>query len=259
MANSARLSSRCEVRLHRAGSVIKGLPTLTALKRELAQAGDQRIARNPIWFKTGKGQYGHGDQFIGVRIPILRTISRKYHHLKLPEIAKLLRSRIHEYRYAALLILVSQYEDGDSDARQKVFDFYLKHTRYVNNWDLVDTSAPNIVGEHLVHRSRRVLYRLAESPILWERRIAMVATWAFIQRGDLEDTFGIANRLLADKHDLIHKAMGWMLREAGVYSRPRMIAFLKRHYLRMPRTALRYAIEHLPGVRRKKALSGIFV
>jgi 3-methyladenine DNA glycosylase AlkD len=240
-------------------SVIPRLPTLTALKRELAQAGDPIRARNPIWFKTGKGEYGQGDHFIGVRIPTLRTISRKYYHLELPEIDKLLRSRIHEYRYAALLILVSQYEAGDPHVRQKVFDFYLAHTQHVNNWDLVDTSAPNIVGEHLVHRSRRVLYRLADSPVLWERRIAMVATSAFIQRGDLEDTFGIANCLLGDNHDLIHKAIGWMLREAGVCAPTRMLAFLKRHYSRMPRTALRYAIEHLPAARRKKALKGIFV
>jgi 3-methyladenine DNA glycosylase AlkD len=198
-------------------------PTLTALKRQLTLSGDAQRARNPIWFKTGKGEYGEGDKFIGVSVPALRAISRKYRHLKLPEIQKLLRSRIHEYRYAALLILVSQYETGDPRTQQKVFDFYLGHTRYVNNWDLVDTSAPYIVGEHLVHRSRRPLYRLAES------------------------------------HDLIHKAIGWMLREAGVQSRPSLLAFLKRHYSRMPRTALRYAIEHLPKVQRKKALQGHFV
>jgi 3-methyladenine DNA glycosylase AlkD len=234
-------------------------PTLTALKRQLTLSGDVQRARNPIWFKTGKGEYGEGDKFIGVSVPALRAISRKYRHLKLPEIQKLLRSRIHEYRYAALLILVSQYETGDPRTQQKVFDFYLGHTRYVNNWDLVDTSAPYIVGEHLVHRSRRPLYRLAESPVLWERRIAMIATFAFIERGDLKDTFAIANRLLGDKHDLIHKAIGWMLREAGVQSRPSLLAFLKRHYSRMPRTALRYAIEHLPKVQRKKALQGHFV
>jgi 3-methyladenine DNA glycosylase AlkD len=239
-------------------SLMDRVPTLSALKRELSRAGDPQRARNPIWFKTGKGDYGESDRFIGVRTPALRIISGKYRHLKAPEIEKLLKSQIHEYRYAALLILVFQYEAGDSDTRQKVFDFYLDHTRYINNWDLVDSSAPNIVGEHLVSRSRRVLYRLAESPILWERRIAMVATFAFLSRGDLKDTFGIANCLLGDKHDLIHKAIGWMLREAGVHSRPRLIAFLKRHYSRIPRTALRYAIEHLPKVRRKKVLQGLF-
>jgi 3-methyladenine DNA glycosylase AlkD len=240
-------------------SVMTRLPNLTTLKRKLTQSGDPQRARNPIWFKPGKGEYGEGDKFIGVRIPALRAIAHKYHHLKLPEIEKLLRSRIHEYGYAALLILVSQYEAGDPRTREKVFDFYLGHTQYINNWDLVDTSAPYIIGEHLVHRSRRLLYRLAESPVLWGRRIAMVATFAFIERGDLKDTFGIANCLLADKHDLIHKAIGWMLREAGVYSRPSMIAFLKRHYSRMPRTALRYAAEHLPEIRPQMALRGLFV
>jgi 3-methyladenine DNA glycosylase AlkD len=238
--------------------VITRLATLAALKRELTLAGDPQRARSPIWFKTGKGEYGEGDRFIGVRTPILRAIAGQYHHLGLPEIEKLLKSRIHEYRYAGLLILVSQYEAGDTDSRQKVFDFYLGHTRYINNWDLVDTSAPNIVGEHLVHRSRRVLYRLADSSVLWERRIAMVATSAFIVRGDLKDTLNIAKRLLADKYDLIHKAIGWMLREAGDRSRSKMIVFLNRNYPQMPRTALRYAIEHLPEAQRKRILKGLF-
>jgi 3-methyladenine DNA glycosylase AlkD len=156
------------------------------------------------------------------------------------------------------LILVNQYQTGNKRERQGIFDFYLKHTSSVNNWDLVDTSAPYIVGEHLVQGSRRVLYRLAKSQDLWERRIAMVATSAFIKRGDLKDTFGIAERLLDDHHDLIHKAMGWMLREAGDVSRSEMMGFLKRHYSRLPRTALRYAIEHLPEHRRKRTLKGLF-
>jgi len=138
------------------------------------------------------------------------------------------------------------------------FSFYLNHTRCMNNWDLVDTSAPYILGEHLIFRPRRILYCLAESSNLWERRIAMVATAAFIDRGDLKDAFAIAARLLADKRDLIHKAIGWMLREAGKHSRAEMIDFLKRNYSRMPRTALRYAIEHLPEAQRKRALKGLF-
>jgi 3-methyladenine DNA glycosylase AlkD len=233
--------------------------TPALLKRELTRAGDPRRAGNPIWFKTGKGEYGEFDRFIGVRVPKLRAIAQKYRCLKLAEIEELLRSRIHEYRYAALVILVSQYDAANSSTRKKVFDFYLGHTRYIDNWDLVDTSAPYIIGEHLVHRSRRILYRLAASPVLWERRIAMVATSTFILRGDLEDTFGIAERLLTDKHDLIHKAIGWMLRETGDCSRRKMIKFLKHNYSRLPRTTLRYAIEHLPEVQRKRALSGLFV
>ena len=235
-------------------------PTLAALKRELAQAADPARAGNPIWFKTGKGGYAEGDRFIGVVVPMQRAIAEKYHDLKLDEIEKLLASCIHEYRYTALLILVAQYQSGDASNRQRVFDFYLKHTHRFNNWDLVDTSASYsyIVGEHLVLRSRRVLYSLAKSSDLWERRIAMVATAAFIDKGDLHDTFAIAAQLLTDKHDLIHKAVGWMLREAGTHSRAQMIDFLKRNYSRMPRTALRYAIEHLPQAQRKRALKGLF-
>jgi 3-methyladenine DNA glycosylase AlkD len=237
---------------------MKGTPTLAALKRELAQASDPTRARNRLWFKTGKGEYGEGDKFIGVSVPTQRTIATKYPHLTLDEIEKLLESRIHEHRYTGLLILVAQYQSGDACTQQKVFDFYLRSTRHINNWDLVDTSAPYIVGEHLFSRSRRALYRLAKSLDLWERRIAMVATAAFIDRGDLNDTFAIATQLLADKHDLIHKAIGWMLREAGTHSRAQMIDFLKHNYSRMPRTALRYAIEHLPQAQRKKVLRGLF-
>ena len=232
--------------------------TLSALKRELARAADPHHAGSLAWFKTGKGEYGEGDKFISVSVPAQRAIAKKYSHLELDEIEKLLASPIHEHRYTALRILVARYEAGDAAVRQRVFNFYLHHTRCINNWDLVDTSAPYIVGEHLVPRSRRVLYRLAESPSLWERRIAMVATAAFINRGDLKDTFAIAARLLGDEHDLIHKATGWMLREAGTQSRPELIRFLKRNYSRIPRTALRYAIEHLSKAQRKKALKGIF-
>jgi 3-methyladenine DNA glycosylase AlkD len=156
------------------------------------------------------------------------------------------------------LILVAWYEAGNAATKQSVFDFYLNHTRCINNWDLVDTSAPYIVGEHLVSRSRSALYRLAESPNLWERRISIVATAAFISRGDLKDTFSIASRLLDDEHDLIRKAIGWMLREAGTQSRAKLIVFLRRNYSRMPRTTLRYAIEHLPEAQRKRGLEGRF-
>jgi 3-methyladenine DNA glycosylase AlkD len=239
-------------------SVMKRASTIAALKRELAQAAHLCRPGNLAWFKTGKGEYAEGDRFIGVRVPSQRAIAEKYYDLELGAIEKLLGSRIHEHRYTALLILVAQYQAGDAATKERVFDFYLKHTRCINNWDLVDTSAPYIVGEHLVSRSRRVLHRLAKSPDLWERRIAIVATAAFIDRGDLKDTFAMASRLLADRHDLIHKAIGWMLREAGTHSRAQMIRFLRRNYSRMPRTALRYAIEHLPEAQRKRALRGLF-
>jgi 3-methyladenine DNA glycosylase AlkD len=229
------------------------------LKRELATAADPDRGGNRAWFKTGKGEYAEGDKFIGVAMSTQRIIAEKYAHLTLDEIEKLLQSRIHEHRFTGLLILVARYEVGDAGSRETVFDFYLRHTRCINNWDLVDTSAPYIVGEHLVGRSRRVLYRLCKSAEWWERRIAMVATAAFIDRGDLKDTFSIAARLLADEHDLVHKAIGWMLREAGTHSRARLIGFLKHNYSRMPRTALRYAIEHFPEAQRKRALKGLFV
>jgi 3-methyladenine DNA glycosylase AlkD len=237
---------------------MKRRSTLAALRRELGKAADPKRAGHPIWFKTGKGEYGEGDKFIGVSVPVQRAIAAKYSHLELDEIEKLLESRIHEHRYSGLLILVAQYEAGDAATKQRVFDFYLKHTRCVNNWDLVDTSAPYIVGEHLISRSRRVLYRLAKSSEWWERRIAIIATAAFIDRGDLKHAFAIASQLLSDKHDLIHKAVGWMLREAGKHSQARLIAFLKRNYSRIPRTALRYAIEHFPEAERQKALRGSF-
>jgi 3-methyladenine DNA glycosylase AlkD len=242
-----------------ANSARKRAPTLADLTRELAQVGDPERARNLAWFfKTGRGEYAEGDQFIGITVPVQRVLAKKYRHLKLKDIEKLLESGEHEHRFTGLLILVAQYQAGDSAAKQAIFEFYLQHTSAINNWDLVDTSAPYILGEHLVSRSRRILYQLAKSPNLWERRIAMVSTAAFIRRGDLKDAFAIANRLLADKHDLIHKAVGWMLREAGKQSRPAIIDFLHRNYAEMPRTALRYAIEHLPEAERKRALKGLF-
>jgi 3-methyladenine DNA glycosylase AlkD len=236
----------------------KRIPTLAALKRELSRASDRERMRTLTWYKAGKGEYAEHDKFIGVSWPKLRGIAANYHHLKLAEIDTLLNSPIHEYRFTALLILVARYQDGDGRMRGKIFDFYLNHTHRINNWDLVDISASFIVGEHLVRKSRRILYCLAQSSELWERRIAMVATSAFIQRGDLKDTFALAKHLLGDSHDLIQKAIGWMLREAGKHSRARMIDFLKRNYSQMPRTTLRYAIEHLPQVQRKRALQGLF-
>jgi 3-methyladenine DNA glycosylase AlkD len=231
---------------------------LAALKRELAQAALGNRAGSLAWFKTGRGDFGEGDKFIGVRVPTQRAIAANYRHLGLDTIETLLQSPVHEHRFTGLLILVAQYERGDESTRRRIFRFYLDHTHGINNWDLVDVSAPGIVGEHLVSRPRRVLYRLAKSPDLWERRIAMVATAAFIDRGDLKDTFAIAAGLLADDHDLIHKATGWMLREAGKHSRSQLMDFLRRNYPRIPRTTLRYAIEHLAEAQRKNALRGLF-
>ncbi|MCU1339483.1 MAG: putative alkylation repair enzyme [Bryobacterales bacterium] len=229
---------------------------LSDLKKELAAAADPERARNMAWFlKTGKGQYGHGDRFIGLTVPAMRRIAHRYIHLSLSDVGKLLASPIHEHRSTALEILVAQYERGNQPA---IFDFYLKHTNFVNNWDLVDGSAPYIVGQHLLTRPRRILYRLAKSRNLWERRIAIISTLAFIRAGEIEDTFAIAKLLLADDHDLIHKAVGWMLREAGKQSAPALLSFLKENYLALPRTTLRYAIERFPTARRKRMLARIF-
>lgn len=232
---------------------------LSDLQRELARASNAERARNLAWFfKTGKGEYAEGDQFCGITVPALRKIAKRYTHLGLVDVRKLLSSRVHEHRFTALEILVFQYEAGDESTKHKLFDFYLKHAHYINNWDLVDTSAPYIVGEHLASRPRNVLYRLAKSFNVWERRIAIVATAALIKRGDLHDTFGVSALLLSDKHDLIHKAVGWMLREAGKRSQPGLLKFLSQNYPLMPRTALRYAIERFPESQRRRALEGIF-
>jgi len=228
---------------------------LSDLKKELRASADPERARNSAWFfKTGEGQYGHRDRFIGITVPVQRRIARRYVHLPLTDVEKLLASPIHEHRFVALEILVAQYEQGDT----AVFGFYLKHTKFINNWDLVDTSANYIVGEHLRTRPRTILYRLAKSKNLWERRIAIVSTQALMRAGEIDDTFAIAKLLLADDHDLIHKAVGWMLREAGKQSAPALVKFLKENYAQMPRTSLRYAIERFPAERRKQMLVGRF-
>ena len=226
---------------------------LSDLKKELAAAADPERARNMAWFfKTGKGEYGEGDIFIGVTVPAQRKIAVRYKKLARADVAKLLQSRIHEHRFTALEILVLQYESGD----EAVFDFYLTQTGRINNWDLVDTSAPYIVGDHLLTRPRDLLYGLARSSNIWERRIAMISCMAFMRKGDTKDAFAIAALLLTDKHDLIQKAVGWMLREAGKVSKESLARFIKKHYAAIPRTSLRYAIERFPDVERRRILQG---
>jgi 3-methyladenine DNA glycosylase AlkD len=240
-------------------TVVPKPPRLSDLKLELNHAADPERASNLAWFfKTGPGQYGEGDRFLGITVPAQRKIARRYRHLPLTDVKKLLASRIHEHRFSALTILVAQFEAGDDQTRTAVFDFYLANAKLVNSWDLVDTSSPYIVGEHLLTRSRKVLYRLAKSHNLWERRIAIVSTLAFIRRGDIADVFTLAKLMLQDEHDLMHKATGWMLREAGKRSLPDLLAFLAANYSEVPRTALRYAIERLPEEQRRRALRGQF-
>jgi 3-methyladenine DNA glycosylase AlkD len=231
-----------------------------ALERALKAASDPlRAAAVAKFFKTGKGEYGEGDRFIGIKVPALRKIARQHVALGLDDLARLLASPIHEHRLAALEILVAQYERAGEAERERIVSFYLRHTSGMNNWDLVDAAAPYILGEHLKARPRRVLDRLAESANLWERRIAIVSTLALIRGGDIAETHRIAQKLLDDEHDLIHKAVGWALRESGKVSSDALVKFLRVHYPRIPRTTLRYAIERFPSAQRKKLLAGEFI
>jgi 3-methyladenine DNA glycosylase AlkD len=207
------------------------------------------------FFKTGPGEYGEGDVFLGIRVPTTRRVATRYRDMPLPEVVKLLRSREHEARLVALVILTLKYPRADDDTRQEIFDLYLGNTKYINNWDLVDVSAPKIVGAHLYGGSTRLLDRLASSKDLWERRIAILATQYFIKQDDFGPTLRIATKLVNDKHDLIHKAVGWMLREVGNRDRGVEEEFLRKHHKTMPRTTLRYAIEKFPPPLRTFYLS----
>ena len=195
------------------------------------------------FFKTGKGEYGEGDTFIGIKVPILRSLSRKYKKLPLVDTVRFIQSPIHEYRMVGLFILIFLYKAGDESIRRRIFDLYLKNTKHINNWDLVDLSAPNIVGDYLLDKPRNVLYKLARSKSLWEKRISVLATFAFIRNNDFKDTIKLSELLLNDKHDLIHKAVGWMLREVGKRDQAVEEVFLGKYYRTMPRTMLRYSIE----------------
>ena len=229
------------------------------LERELASAADANRAEVSQWFfKTGKGEYGEGDRFLGITVPVQRKIARHYRHLSFAEIERLLSSDIHEHRFVALDILVARYQRAADSERDEIVQFYLAHTDYINNWDLVDASARYIVGEHVRTRTRDLLHRLAGSSSVWERRIAITSTLTLIKGGEIEDTFRISEKLLRDKHDLIQKAVGWLLREAGKVSRVRLLQFLRDHYRDMPRTTLRYAIEHFSPEQRKRMLVGKF-
>ncbi len=233
---------------------------LAALKRDLEQLADPVTAANRArFFKTAAGQYGEGDQFIGLTVPAQRRVAGQYVKLSLEDVAELLASAIHECRFIALAILVDQYRRAAPDQKQRLVDFYLAHLGRVNNWDLVDASAPYILGEHLKDSEDRALDQLAASPDLWTRRVAMVATLAIIKAGNVEPTLRIAEMLLSDRHDLIHKAVGWALREVGRVQRGQLLRFLDEHYAKLPRTTLRYAIEHLTPEQRKAALTGNFL
>lgn len=231
---------------------------LEGIRAELRAAANPAIAQHSKrFFKTGPGEYGAGDRFLGIRVPVVRRIARAHRDAKVTTAFSLLRSPLHEERLCALLLLVDRFERGDEPVRSTIYEGYLKAIRTsVNNWDLVDTSAPSIVGAYLEARSTQPLYRLAKSRDLWERRVAMLATFWFIRRNAFADALAIAELLLDDEHDLIHKAAGWMLREVGKRNTAALRAFLDAHRTRMPRTMLRYAIEKLTPAQRKAYLDG---
>ncbi len=209
------------------------------------------------FFKTGKGEYGEGDIFIGVTVPNNRTVARRYMHLPPTLLISLLQEPIHELRLAALLCMVEQYKSKKTteSRRQEIFDTYINHTEYINNWDLVDLSVYNIVGAHLYDRDKSLLYHWAQSNNLWEQRMAIVATMYFIRKGEYNNTLSIATILLQHHHDLIHKAVGWLLREVGKHNQEVLLHYLDEHYRVMPRTMLRYAIERLNPDMRKKYMA----
>lgn len=227
---------------------------IEAKLRELAHP--EIAAHSKRFFKCGKGEYGEGDKFLGIRVPVLRKLVKQYRHVSLDQAASLLRSEYHEQRLLALLLMVHIFSKADETGKKAVYDCYVNSTRYINNWDLVDSSAMQIVGAYLEHKDKSPLYRLVSSKLLWERRIAIIATFHFIKKGVFTDTLALSECLLQDEHDLIHKAVGWMLRELGKRDLDTERAFLDKHYSVMPRTMLRYAIERFPEDIRKQYLQG---
>ena len=221
-----------------------------------AQANPEKARALQRFFKTGPGEYGEGDVFLGTGMPAVRRLAARHKDLSAKDVQRLLASPYHEERMIALRILVRQYDREDDAARDRIFRLYMKNRRRINNWDLVDVTARHIVGRHLMNRSRGALRRLARSPSLWDRRIAVMSSFWFVRYGDFADTLALAGMLLDDPEDLIHKAVGWMRREVGKRNPAAAEGFLRLHYRRMPRTMLRYAIEKLPVEKRRRYLQG---
>src|SRR3989304_4111946 len=230
------------------------LKSLRAILKKQANPEQAKVYLR--FFKTGKGEYGEGDEFLGIKVPVSRKIAKEFKDLALPEIQELLNSKVHEERLIALFILTEQYRRKDFEQKKVIYDFYLKNLKRVNNWDLVDLSAEKIIGAYLFEKDKQILFRLARSKNLWDRRIAIMSTFHFIKNGLYDMTFEIADKLLQDEHDLIHKAVGWMLREIGNRDLKSEEAFLKKQYKNMPRTMLRYAIEKFPEKKRQSYLKG---
>tara|TARA_Y100001960_G_scaffold133950_1_gene142148 strand:- start:213 stop:911 length:699 start_codon:yes stop_codon:yes gene_type:complete len=225
---------------------------------EIRALANKEIAKHSLrFFKTAKGEYGHGDIFLGVRTPQIRLIAKKHIGISTTEMKTLIKSKYHEERLLGLIILVNKYSKAkDEKSKNQLYKIYVSSFKYVNNWDLVDVTCPHIIGKHLMDNDRSILYSWAKSDDLWTKRIAIVSTHWFIRKNDLQDTFKIAEMLLNDEHDLIHKAVGWMLREAGKRDLEKEEIFLKKHYKNMPRTMLRYSIEKFPEPKRQKYLKG---
>ena len=231
-----------------------GIKTIRGRLRALANP--ELAVRSRRFFKTGPGEYGEGDRFLGIRVPVLRALAREYRDAPETAIVALLRSPLHEERLLALLVLVDRFRRGTEAVQARIFELYVELIEHVDGWDLVDTSAPDIIGGHLEHRDKSLLYELARSENLWSRRIAIMSTFRFVRHGAYIDTLAISELLLGDPEDLIHKAVGWMLREIGNRDRLAEEAFLRKHYHHMPRTMLRYAIEKFPEPKRKAYLNG---
>ncbi len=230
--------------------------TLSQLKKELKNLANPKQAKIlQRFFKTGPDEYGAGDIFLGIKVPVQRGVAKKYTHLGFDNIKNLLKSKIHEHRLVGILILVSKYKEVGEQEKKKIFSFYLKNHQGINNWDLVDLSASNIVGDYLLNKNKDVLYKLAKSKNLWQKRIAIISTFTFIKNDKFNDTLKISKILLNDDHDLIHKAVGWMLRELGKRDQKIEEEFLKKHIKKMPRTMLRYAIERFEEKKRKSYLA----
>lgn len=231
--------------------------TVKKVQETLRRLADPVIAAQSLRFmKAGEGEYGEGDKILGIRTPVLRACLKEFNTLSIEDSLTLLRSEFHEERWFALQLLVRKFQKGTTNERKLIYDRYLENTEKVNNWDLVDCSAPKITGPYLENNSRRPLYKLAKSRSLWERRIAIMSTFHFIRKYDFEDTLEISKILLNDKEDLIHKAVGWMLREVGNRDQAAEQQFLNKYYREMPRTMLRYAIEKFPEKVRKAYLRG---
>jgi len=229
----------------------------TEILEELTKLGDLgRASHSQRFFKTSKGEYGAGDVFLGIRVPLLRALAKKYKQVTLEDALILLPSKYHEVRLTAIIMLVNLYQRVDAEGKTQIYEDYLANVEFINNWDLVDSSAMQIVGHYLYDKDRTHLLTLARSKDLWERRIAIIATFYFIRQYNFKDTLLISEVLLNDKEDLIHKAVGWMLREVGNKSRSTEEMFLHKHYNSMPRTMLRYAIEKFPEELRQKYLKG---